>query len=321
MEDVISQKDLEYKKTLLQSGIFKKVKDHQYKVKECPFCGDSKYHMYVMIKTTDDTPVLYNCFKCNSSGIVNKKFLEYYDIEDIKIPRGTISRRKIDSPEVSETNQSIWVNENDNISSVCEYINRKVGHYPTLPELQYFQFVGNPEDYAKIYLDESPSVRKRTLFDNRHWFRLTNGNITGRSDDDNNFRLWHKYNSSITKGRGIYNIRIPFDLYKPINVCISEGIMDVIGLYYNYFRNNNIYLAVLGKDYEYGLQHLINMGIFGDNVNIKIFKDSDVNLKDIRINSNVEKLFGKIDIYQNLIDKDYGVLPDKLDIQKIIKRR
>ena len=55
-------------------------------------------------------------------------------------------------------------------------------------------------------------------------------------------------------------------------------------------------------------------------VNIKIFKDSDVPTSNIKVDAVMEKLFKHIDIYENLMGKDYGVLPDELDIHKIIMR-
>lgn len=306
----------EYKQKLLETGIFKRVRDGQYKAQYCPFCGDRKWHMYVMIKLTDDTPVLYNCFKCNSSGRLNKKFLEYYNLENIRIPRTTFQRKIETSKATDGSNSAITVTENDNIVNVCKYIESKVGHYPTLEELRYFQYVGNPKQYAIEYLGCSPN-NNGYVFKDRHWFRMTNGNISGRwKNDDEGVMSWYKYNSKLVTGRGLYTLKIPFDLCLPVNVYIAEGVMDVIGLYYNYIRDNCIYIASMGKDYEAGIRHLVSLGIFGDSVNIKIFKDSDVKHDSIHIDENLKKLFNKVDIYQNVIGHDYGVLPEKLEIQK-----
>lgn len=308
-----NQSDLEYKQKLLDTGLFKRVSEGQYTCQVCPFCGDRKSHMYVMIKLTDDTPVLYNCFKCNSHGRMNKKFLEYFNIENISIPR-TSFRKKIAESKAS-TSTITTVSENDDIEGVCKYIQSKVGHYPTLSELQYFQYIGKPNVYANEYLGMSLQT---TVLKSRNWFRLTNGAIAGRWYDDDHQCLWKKYSPKNINDRGLYTMKIPFDLYQPINVYIAEGIMDVIGLYYNYIQDNNIYIACMGRNYITGIQHLISMGIFGDSVNIKIFKDSDVKKSDIRIDNNLRKLFNQIDIYQNTIGHDYGLLPDKIEIHKCV---
>lgn len=297
-----------YKEELISSGIFKRVNNYQYRC-NCPFCGDLKGHMYVLIRM-DDTPVLYNCFKCNAHGKMNKKFLEYFGIDNIKIP--FTSKKKIIESKTSSNANIETVSPNDDITNICEYIQSRVGHYPTLSELQSFQYISNPELYAKDYFGKT-NINK-TLF-NRYWFRLTNGNIIGRYIDDTKTPRWLKYNH-ITNSKGLYTIKNPFDAYKTINVYIAEGIMDVIGLYYNYIQNNNIYIATLGRNYADGLNHLISMGIFGDSVCVKIFKDSD--FSKIWIDDHTRQLFKRIDIYGNMSAKDYGVTPDKLDIHKVI---
>lgn len=306
--------NIEYKEKLLNTGIFKRVSEGQYTCQECPFCGDRKRHMYVRISLTDDVPVMYNCFKCNSHGIMNKKFLEYFNLENIQIPRNSY-RKKIDIPKVSSSNSIITVCENDDIIDICNYIESRVGKYPTLSELQYFQYIGNPGEYVKEYFGDNNNQR---MFFNRGWFKLTNGGMTGRWYGDDTKQRWRKYNNHQAKSVGLYTMKIPFDLYKPINVYIAEGIMDVIGLYYNYTQDNNIYIACLGRNYSYGMKHLVSMGIFGKSVNIKIFKDSDVKTSDIQIDGHLRKLFGKVEIYRNAMSKDYGILPDKLEIEKCL---
>jgi len=211
------------------------------------------------------------------------------------------------------------VTKNDPINDISMYIQSRVGHYPTLTELQFFQYVGDPVRYAKEYLDNNNEISLINKLKDRYWFRMTNGNIVGRHNKDIIKNRWMKYHSTLlTSKKGLYVIKLPFDSYKPINVYIAEGVMDVIGLYYNYIQENNLYIATLGKNYIDGLYYLISMGIFGESVNVKIFKDSDVSLEKIIIDRHMKELFNRIDIYQNSMAHDYGVQPDLLDIEKII---
>lgn len=305
-----------FKEKLLNTGLFRKVSSGQtgeYRCQYCHICNDGKSHLYVKIDVTDDSPILYYCQKCKNSGVLGKSFLEYYNIDDIRIPR-TSFRKKIEAGKVAVSNEPILV-EGTDVNCVSEYIESRVGHYPTFADLQAFQYVGNPVQYVNDYLGGCNNLRRMK---NRNWFRMSNGGIIGRwINDDTDYR-WIKYKSNNVQGRGLYTIKVPVDLYHPINVYIAEGIMDVIGLYYNHIRDNNLYIACLGKEYEAGIQHLLSLGIFGDSVNIKIFKDSNVKTNDIKIDPFVRKLFGKIEIYQNAIGEDYGVLPDKLEIEKCI---
>ena len=305
-----------YKESLLSSGLFRRVSSTQYRVQECPKCGDRKWHCYVKIDLDSDCPVVFNCFKCNSSGIVDKSFLEYIGMSDISIPKFKYGK-KINVSETVSTKidlNSITVDESDDITGICNYVNDRVGHYPTLSELQSFGYVGNPYKYTRDFL----GVEGQASLKNRFWFRLTNGNISGRWYDDNIDMRWLRYKSNRVKTSGLYKINVPVDLYQPIDIIIAEGVMDVIGLYYNYTGAKNcVYIAVMGKDYNRAIKYIIDRGIFGTCVSVKIFKDVDVNVNDIRIDYNTKKLFKRVDIYGNILDKDYGVLPDRLEINKI----
>ena len=312
----MNQKVIEYKESLLSRGGFRRVSTTQYRIQDCPICGDHKWHCYIKLDVSNDEPVLFKCFKCNTGGIVDQKFLEYLGITDISIPKFKFGRRL----EVSET-VSVKINEDtvcdvDDIHGICSYIKERVGVYPNIDDLKMFNYIGNPEKYVRDYLGDDIRTLK-----NRYWFRLTNGNMTGRwYNDDTDYR-WMRYKSDRVKTVGLYKLNVPVDLYQPINVIIAEGVMDVIGLYYNYKSfKNNIYIAVMGKDYYRGIKYILDRGIFGHSVSIKIFKDSDVNEKDIYIDYNMKKLFNRVDIFENLMGKDYGVLPDELDIHKIIMR-
>lgn len=307
-----------FKEDLLNTGMFKRVPSNpnQYRCQTCPFCGDTRSKMYVLINMTDDTPVFYHCFLCNASGVMNKEFLEYFDLEDIiKIPKQTY-RKKLDVSTVSTIINQISVNENDDVQMVSDYIASRIGKCPTLEQLQTFQYVGNPFAYVKEYLE--PDIQSDYYLKKRCWFKLTNGNIVGRAYNPDEKMRWIRYRTKNCVGSGLYTMKEPLDLYKPINVCIVEGVMDAVGLYMNHPIMNSFHIAVLGKDYHKGIQHMLDMGIFGKSINILIFKDSDVDLSRIRVHPNMRKLFGKVEIYQNTLGHDYGT-KDEMDIVRVTK--
>ena len=313
----MSNTNTEFKEALLNTGLFKKTPSNpdQYRCKTCPFCGDMKWHMYVLIKVSDDTPVMYHCFKCNESGVMNKQWLEYFDL-NIQIPRQTY-KKKLDVSTVSTIVNQLSCNDTDDVRMVSQYIFDRVGHAPTLEQLQMFQYVGNPFQYVKEYLE--PEIQSDYYLKQRCWFKLTNGNICGRAYNKHEKMRWLRYQTKNCVGRGLYTIKEPIDLYKPINVCIAEGVMDVIGLYYHYPVSNAFHVAVLGKDYHIGIQHMLNMGVFGDSVNIKIFKDSDVDTNKIKVDQHVRQLFKKVEVYQNTLASDYGVDGEHMEIVRVTK--
>ena len=310
----------EFKQRLLEilvPGEYKRVSSVQYRLRECPKCGDRKFHLYLKIDINTDEPILYKCFKCNSGGIVNESFLKQLGYDDIKMPECNYSKKLNMGEKVSNKIPEILVNVDDDIHIVSDYINERVGHIPSLTDLQYFHYVGNPTKYVNDFLgnDYISSIK------NRVWFQMTNGNIIGRTLNDNDSMRWLKYKTTKTRGAGLYKLAIPVDLYQPIHVLIAEGVMDVIGLYYNYHdTENNIYIGTMGKDYVKGIKYILDKGIFGDSVYIKIFKDPDVPVNKIWIDDSLKSLFKRVDIYENCSGNDYGVRPELFDIHKVINR-
>ena len=297
----------------------KRTSSTEYRIQECPYCGDRKYHLYLYINLNDDSPVKYNCFKCPFGGFLNQQTLEMLGLGDeLDCPKKFKGGGKLNvSGDASTKIPKVNVSNKDNINGVCNYINERVGVIPTLEDLQYFQYIGNPKNYIDNYLGGD----NYCILKDRYWFQMTNGGIIGRYKNDSVDNRWQKYKSNRIRTAGIYKIAAPIDIMKPINVVIAEGIMDVIGLYYNYKDIENcVYIAVLGSAYRKGIDYVIDHGIFGSSVNIKIFKDSNFDINKIWIDPNVRRLFKRIDIYENLAAKDCGVPADQLDIHKIILR-
>ena len=307
----------EFKIALLNTGYFKKQSGKEY-VCTCPFCGKRK-HCYVMFDLSNDTPLLYNCFRCNRSGIINKEFLEYFGLENMKIPK-TKMLRKIDiANAISDSSKVVMFNVNNvrKIKLFKDYIKWRVGIEPDLDDLMKFQLITEPGMYAREYLGENYDDR---WFETSIWFKLDNGNIHGRSLVDDEKR-WIKFKSNRVRVVGTYSIKSQFDIETDINICIAEGIIDVIGLYYYNRLNdpcgNYVYIASLGKNYEVGIKNAITRGIFGDSVNIRIYKDSDVD--NVWIDKEMCALFKSVSLYGNVIGHDYGVPMDQIDAKKIRK--
>ena len=144
----------EFKTRLLETGIFRKVGgDGQYRCDACPYCGDTKKHLYVMIRFGDDTPVLYHCFKCTKSGVVNEKFLEFYGIDNLKIPKMK-GRKMIQSSGSNNSIIDLISEEKDQpmIQLASDYILKRLNVHTQKTDLQQFQLIGNPQEYVDTYL-------------------------------------------------------------------------------------------------------------------------------------------------------------------------
>lgn len=307
----------EFKRKLLDTGLFKKVSGSgQYRCDTCPFCGDNKKHMYVKIILDDDMPVVYNCFKCQAHGLMNEAFLSYFGIDGLQIPRSK-GYKRINPGQHQQGNVPIElfneVYDRDTISVVTEYIHHRVGVYPSINDLKAFQFVGNPDEYVLTYLGDDTKRLK-----GRVWFRLANGNISGRLTDRNTGERWLKYNSMRDRtDTNVYIIKKLVDTCQTINVCIAEGIMDVIGLYYHGEIQNAVYIACLGRSYITALKYVLGLGIFGDSVNIRFYLDSDVR-ENPSVSRNYRELFKSIGFYRNTLEKDFGYPADRIMIEKYL---
>lgn len=307
-----------YKDLLINSGLLKKVpsRPKQYRAC-CPYCADKHYHLYMFIDVGSEEPVVYQCKRCpNVHGVLNEKLLADMGL-DIRLPKNIKSAKRLKVDSVSDKINIITVEHTDDFSGAAAYINSRVGHVPTLEELQMFQYVGNPVKYAKDYLGD----KELSMLKDRFWFKLNNGNITGRIRDDSlsSYR-WLMYRSTRITRSGLYQMKTPIDILNPINVVIAEGVMDVVGLYYNFKELENCsYIAVCSKNYSRGMQHMINKGIYGETVNIHIFKDPNVKSSDIYIDNNMRRLFNKVFIYGNG-EYDYGVKSNLFNIRKVEKR-
>ena len=142
---------------------------------------------------------------------------------------------------------------------------------------------------------------------------MNNGGIAGRSIDDNVSLRWRKRTREDMKG-GVYTIKSPIATDKPIVVCIAEGILDAIGLFYHCDIPNAAYIACMGSDYVNGIKHAIDMGVFGDSVSVHIYKDSDVNF--VKIPKMYSQLFKSVSVYRNSMAKDFGVKKELIELEK-----
>jgi hypothetical protein len=73
----------------------------------------------------------------------------------------------------------------------------------------------------------------------------------------------------------------------------------------------------MGSDYERGIEHLIDLGLFGDTVNVGVYVDGDVDIENLWFDKYLMMLFKHVDIYRNTLEKDYGVKGDLINIERV----
>ena len=147
-------------------------------VLRCPYCGHTssagKKHMYIGL--SKDKPYMFNCFKCEAGGLVNRTFLNLLDIRDeeliqaidihnkeMRLSRGnSYSSNRIREPQVSydafEVNYDIYPDKVNYINgrlgtnlSVSEMMNMKIIFDFSFFKRQIMRYLGATEsDFERI---------------------------------------------------------------------------------------------------------------------------------------------------------------------------
>lgn len=327
----------------------RQVNEVQYRTR-CPFCGDSKSdlntgHLYIKINPEDNYPMVYHCFKCEESGIVNDNLLLALGIDDINLKSNISSLNKT----------------SDKIKGQKYFDDDKIVNFGyKLPEVKNFKKIRYIEDRLKVIITESDlktfkiitSLKEFLVFNNIKEITLDNSichmlerdyvgflsfggaYILFRDITDKHKYKWIKYPVT-QESRGcklFYSTSTSIDVFtrEKININLCEGVMDTISLYKNlcYESDNDLNIAVGGKQYLYVLNTLGNMGFIGENIDLNIFSDNDeifnnkknnkpTDIKYFKKLLNKQKyLYGNTNIYYNLIDKDIGVGLDKIALKK-----
>ena len=325
-----------------RGGYIKQVNDVEYRT-ECPFCSQSD-KFYIRINTEDNFPIVYNCFKCNESGVLNNDTLELLGIDDVELKNSVKYLNK-----TSSNFKSKQFLGNDRVKlfdykipkitdfSKIKYIEDRLG-VKIGDECEDFKIITDFNDFLKINKIKSVQCSTQVYHDlcKNYIGFLSYGNshILFRDVTNTSKYRWIKY--SISKdsqyNRLFYSISSEIDLFtkEKITINLSEGVMDAIGVYYHMGGNapNTLNIAVCGKQYDGVIKYLVSTGFIGSNININIYADNDAKYNtnnkaptDIKYFNKIfyklKYLFGNIHIYYNILDKDYGVPKEKISVKKI----
>lgn len=327
----------------------RQVNEVQYRTR-CPFCGDSRSdlntgHLYIKINPEDNYPMVYHCFKCEESGIVNDNLLVALGIDDINLKSNISSLNKT----------------SDKIKGQKYFDDDKIINFGyKLPEVKDYKKIEYIEERLKVSISDE-DIRKLKIITSLKDFLVYNNikeitmenyichniekNYVGflsyggayilfRDVSNTQKYKWIKY--PVTRESSgcklFYSIETSIDVFtrEKININLCEGVMDIISAYKNlgYNSDKDLNIAVCGKQYLYVLNTLGSMGFIGENIDLNIFSDNDevfnnkknnkpTDIKYFKKLLNTQKyLYGNTNIYYNLIDKDIGVGLDKIALKK-----
>ena len=301
-------------------------------VMKCPFCGDSRdpksKHFYISLR--EGQPHFYNCFKCNSKGIVTSKFLRMLSIYDNNAMEDLDNYNKNSIIVKDHTrfnyNKPKYLNniiiDSDLSRMKLAYINNRLGLNLNLQDLFNLKICPNIMDLLNLNNINNFTRDIRVLQDLNKFFvgfiSFNNEFITLRNLVNEN-----EVNKYIAKRYIVYNIfgndsserfyTIPvnIDVTKHINIHIAEGVFDILSVRFNMSHNNyqNIYTAICGKNYISAVQYyLCSHGLF--NSTFHIYLDNDVSKYElINLVKQLSPLNLDVYIHRNMYSgvKDFGV--------------
>lgn len=321
-------------------------------VTRCPFCGDSQKnfhtgHFYIRCDPSDNYSMVYNCFKCPASGVIDREVIEKLGITNVKLLNG-IGKLNKESPSMKEYSKRQLV---DGFRSFDFKLTRNMRHRNKLRYIEErlgFQITEEIECEMKAItsLKEFLIANKigtitckpfiaQILEDNYIGF-LSNGgshilfrDITGRENIS-----WVKYPiiQESVQNHCWYTVEGSINplAQDDITINLSEGVFDALGIAYNlhYDKPNVINAAVCGKSYTKIIRRLISQGLFGSNVTLNIFSDNDRIFNKNRNNQDTTltfyrkalkdylPIFKEINVYYNTIFKDYGTLAKNISLRR-----
>lgn len=317
-------------------------------VVRCPYCGDSKTinhgHFSILIDMTSDAPLLYHCFKCNDSGILNPQVLE-----DLGIYTNQEFSRSLDLFNRSSSNGTYFrdrpkdfrvpkFSDHGENARKLDYVNQRLGlnlsyedcieYKIVLSMVEFMQAnhikIGSDLDGSTINL---PRKSIQELDTNYVGFLSSNNNkITFRDctpDQRGFFGRYYKVtidplNQSPNTFYGLVNQFNP--LYTgDIDVHIAEGTFDIIGAYKNLPHKeseNSLFFASCGYGFGTIVKYLVYMGVTTD-INLHIYSDADKSDQDHArsLAKGVSKVWlDRVYVHRNGFsgEKDFGVPKERI---------
>lgn len=297
----------------------------------CPYCKDRGHvndpKMYISL----EAPYEFHCFRCETSGVLNNRTLADFKINDTDLVQSILKSAKSSLKNTGKKRKNVnkLKNKIENLDLAAkglEYFNSRYGSSYTINDIEYLF------DTYKLILDPSAflntvKAKKASYFDY--------DNSIGFLSNDQNYAIFRNTNpeekdfrySNVClgdkNGSKMFTIGTEVNvLSEKIQLIMTEGIFDIIGVYEHYYKNQDnksrIFAANCGKSYRSTIEKIIRMGFL--DLDIVIYSDGDVNVdfyKNMKKDWSILKR-SKITIYYNTIGKDYGVKKSDIILRKVV---
>ena len=321
-------------------------------VVRCPYCGDSSNprhgHFYITIVMDEETPILYNCFKCPAGGVMNRDTMDLLEMEDEDLQKGlsVLNRNSIkyDKREINRETKVLTFDyklpeiDTRKFGYKLDYIRNRLGLEFDLQTFSEMKVITSLRDFLKLNKINKLTCENSIayLFERSYVGFLSHGNgyILFRDVTEKAPNPWVKYpiTEKSRQGKVFYSMQSEIDLFTKdtININLAEGVFDIFGACYHLHlpKTNSVNIAVTGKYYDTIIYYLISLGLVGSNVVLNIFADNDEKFNKKRKDGGkdtsleyyqkrlyyIKYLFKRVYIYYNELYKDLGVTKDRISV-------
>ena len=307
---------------LLSTPYAKTYKD-EYIYVRCPLCGDSIKHLdkpHCSIWIKPGQPLIYHCWICEESGVVNHNFLKDLGINDAGM-YSKVGRYNKSNTSSSSSKQYKFINpsraaelkipaigdESYEIEKV-NYLKNRMGIDYTKESLEYLRCITSLKKFLALNeIKVHPIWAKSVYYIERDYVGFLTSSRTTiifRNIRENPKMRYIKYPifQGIDLGESFYTIPTAVEpLAKEIDLHIAEGVMDIHGVFFhvcNANMENSIYVAVGGSGYKRVLRYFLNKG-FLTNLNVHIYSDADKPIEWYNQLDDMRIWFNDLDIYYN----------------------
>lgn len=315
-------------------------------VTRCPFCGDTQKefrtgHFYMMIDVDTDYNIPYICFKCGEHGIIDPDVLDLMGNTNQDLVNGISALNKHGAYKKSTDGGRFTYFERKLPGEIryhnkISYIEQRLGLQFEIHDIGKMKIITSLYDFLVLNnIKESPFKKEvRHFLEKDYVGFLSGGNshILFRDITETHKFSWIKYpiETESRKNRVYYGLDEQADIYSDneMNINISEGVLDAIGIKYHIMENSrSMDIASGGSYHTTMIKHMIDVGLFGGNVILNIFSDNDRDYNDHVVKGTsfeqtkymLKKyvpLFKEVNLYYNLTAKDFGYPKEKIRIKK-----
>ena len=342
------------RQTLLSTPYAKTYKD-EYIYVRCPLCGDSIKHLdkpHCSIWVKPGQPLIYHCWICEESGVVNHNFLKDLGINDTSIYTKVGVYNKSNKSENSKQYKFInpaqamelkipMITDKPYETDKVNYLINRMGIKYTHSSLEYLRCITSLKNFLALNeLDVHPTWKSSFKYIERDYVGFLSSSRTSiifRNIRENPKMRYIKYPvfTGIDLGESFYSIPTAANpMNDTIDLHIAEGVMDIHGVFFHVMNakmDDSIYVAVGGSGYKRVLRYFLNKG-FLTNLRVHIYSDADKPLSWYDHLDELRIWFKDLDIYYNRYEdefkykkgvetvhiKDFGVRKEFIKPEKVI---